>query len=204
VNPVTPRLTDTLESFTIAQAAERWAEDTGERADLIERKLIQAAYGASSDPNSEDVELRFCMEPSNAKYDGLSVTERAHATRAVEKELYSKIDGLYVTHRGEPITPATTVRRTALEVWCEREGFELPQFLKPRAGELELRVRTWLRDCIKSEQQLGVRKTKADYRASAIDEFGPELSKRAFDRVWDSMVPDAWRCGGRPKKPKHL
>jgi hypothetical protein len=198
---VTRRITDTLESFTIAQAAQLWAKESGEQADLIERRLVSAAYQATSDPYSEDVGYRVCLEPLNAKYDGLSTTQRAQAIHAFEKKLYSKIDGLCVDHRNKPVTGSTTVRRMALEVWCAREGFE-PQFLNQTPEDREKEVRVWLWDQIRAvEQQPSLQKAKAAYRASAIKEFGSSLSKRAFDRLWDNIVPDAWKRGGRPKKP---
>jgi hypothetical protein len=201
---VARRLTDTLESFTIAQAAKLWARDSGEQADLIERKLISAAEKGSSNPNLETVRSLICFEPLHASYQALPPEEREREMRSSEKRLYTEIDGLYVNHRGEPITRLTPVSRIALEAWCEQEGFELPQFLKPTAAEFGARVRAWLRHRIKSvEQQLEVRQAKGAYRAAAINEFGPELSKRAFDRLWDNTVPDAWRRGGRPKKPNH-
>ncbi len=196
------RVTDSLASFTIEQAARLWAEESGEHRDLIERKLLQAAYAASSDPNSDDVELRLGVETS--KYDDIPAAQRDDAVRATEKEIYSSLKGLYVDHRSGPITAATPVRRLALEAWCEQAGFRLPQFLKPTAAELESRARAWLRECVRSvEQQLEVRKTKGKYRASAQVEFGGELSKRVLILIWDDTVPEAWRRGGRPKKPKH-
>lgn len=40
---------------------------------------------------------------------------------------------------------------------------------------------------------------KGEYRRQA-QEACPGLSRRAFDRLWDQMVPDSWREGGRIKR----
>jgi hypothetical protein len=191
------RITDKLTSFTIGQAAKLWADDTRERAELIERKLIEAAFKASGDPNSDDIEFEIDTEFLHERYQGLSAAQRDHLLH----KQYAKIDGLHVVHRGSPITAETTVRRTALEAWCERERVELPEFLKPAKQEIEARVRAWLRNHIAAvDGGDEVRQTKEIYRKEAITEFRPLLSKRRFNGIWDRTVPEDWKRGGRPKK----
>jgi hypothetical protein len=195
---VTRRITNTLDSLTIAQVAKLWAEETGEEVDLIERRLVQAAWENIRDLNSDEIGFCASLEQLSA-YEGQSPAERAQSIRIAEKKLYSQVEGLFVDDRRGIITSSTIIRRTALEVWCKREGFQL-QFLSI-PEELDHNVRAWLIDQIKAvERERLAPRPKAAYRRDAIEEFGPGLTRRAFDRTWDSVAPDSWKRGGRRKK----
>lgn len=81
------------------------------------------------------------------------------------------------------------VQRVAFNNWLNRFSGAATETheLTPEA-QLEV----WLREKIKGPKEF----SKPVYRAFAIEEI-PDLSARAFDRVWDNVVPENWKRSGR-------
>ena len=197
-------ITDTLETFTIRQVAELWAEETGQGADLIERALIKAAERYHSNEHGIDQELELVLVRLDADNKDLTPEELEAKVQEREEDLLANNPALYVDAAGRKITRETVVRRNALIAWCEREGFDPPSFIAkkppvPTAGA-EAKAQEWLRKSIDAVQSGSEAKlSKGQYRELAQEKF-PGLSVRGFDRIWDTVVPNSWRRAGRPQK----
>ena len=96
------------------------------------------------------------------------------------------------------VHPGATLTRDHVQTFCEESQIDLPRFwfgAKESLAGAETQCRKWLADQISR----GNRKTKSEYRKVAAAEI-EGLSARAFNRVWEAMVPLEWKRAGRPKK----
>lgn len=82
------------------------------------------------------------------------------------------------------------IERVAFNKWLNRfAGAATETHELTPEGQLE----GWLREKVKGPKE----SSKAVYKAQALEEI-PELSARAFDRIWDNVVPENWKRRGRP------
>jgi len=93
------------------------------------------------------------------------------------------------SHAGQRRRGPAFIQRVAFNNWLNRFSGAATETheLTPEA-QLEV----WLREKIKGPKEF----SKPVYRAFAIEEI-PDLSARAFDRVWDNVVPENWKRSGR-------
>jgi len=201
------KITDTLETFTIRQIAEQWAKETKEQADLIERRLIEAATQDYSRDDILDHETTHVFVRLDAKNKNLSPEEMDTKVDRKEAELLADKPGLYVRDLQGDITAETAVSRSALLAWCKKVGIDPPRFLagapaRPTAPA-ETRAREWLQAKVDAvEHGTEGRMAKRKYRERALEEISG-LSRRAFERAWANTVPDNWKQPGRPGKSTH-
>ena len=197
-------ITDTLETFTIRQVAELWAEETGQGADLIERALIKAAERYHSNEHGIDHELELVVVRLDADNKGLTPEELEAKVQKRDEDLLAYSPGLYVEATDGKITQETAVRRNALIAWCEQEGIHIPSFIarSPPVPTIraEARAQKWLQELVETVQSgTETQRTKDQYRQTAQVRF-PGLSTRGFGRIWDMVVPSDWKRAGRPRK----
>lgn len=95
------------------------------------------------------------------------------------------------SHAGQRRRGPAFIQRVAFNNWLNR-------FADAATGTHEFtpegQLEVWLRDKVRRFKPKDF--SKPVYRDQALEEI-PGLSKRAFDRVWDNVVPDSWKSGGR-------
>ena len=98
-----------------------------------------------------------------------------------------------------------TISRVEFERYCLTKGFPLPPFwFGPRrrrtaTAKAKSDCRRWLKELVAAEEKPA---PKAMLWREAKTKF-PHLSERAFEEVWDELVPPHWRAAGAPKGPRH-
>lgn len=96
------------------------------------------------------------------------------------------------SHAGQRRRGPAFIQLAAFDKWLGR-------FAGAATGTEELtpeaQLEVWLRNKIKQPKKL----SKADYKAQAREEI-PDLTERAFHRVWSNTVPKSWKQGGRRRE----
>jgi len=100
----------------------------------------------------------------------------------------------------ELIKPAIrmfSVTRDALAGYCDRIGCDRPRFWfgaergRKWIARLQRDAETWLKQIASGPK----RKPKSAYFADALERF-PGLPRKAFDRIWNRVVPLNWKRSG--------
>ena len=126
-------------------------------------------------------------------------------THEVVEAAYVRLAKMSFADFDELIRPgfiALSTTREALRSYCKALGYPLPRFWFAAGRERgwntrrEREARIWFKQIATGRK----RKAKSAYHVEALKQY-PDMPAKAFDRIWATVAPPAWRKSGPVVRP---